>query len=429
MRFMWLLPFMILSLFGVQNHFTLYKKQGGLKGNTLLVIGGIHGNEPGGYFAPSLLESDYRITKGALWIIPNLNFDSDIRNRRGIHGDMNRKFATIRRNDKDFKIVQDVKKIILNPKVNLILNLHDGHGYYREAWENSIFNPSAWGQACIIDQRDIKSKKFGKLNDIASEIAKQLNTKLVKNLHTFNVKNTHTKFKDEQMRLSLTYFAITHNKPAFAIETSKNIKKLSQKVFYQLRAIEAFMRHMGIEYRRDFDLTPKEIKKVLKRYGKVNINQNSIIDLNVAKKRLNFFPLKRDGNKITGKNPLLALLKRGKNFDVMIGNIRVATLVPDYKKQERCMEKVSMVIDGKKILVTIPSVIEAKDSFLVDAQKEYRVNVIGFSKIGVKNENHITIKKDEIAKRYSMDKKHKEFRVEIYHKNRYCGMVVVKFKK
>jgi hypothetical protein len=412
---------------GAQEHFSLYKKEGDTKGNTLLVIGGIHGNEPGGYFAPSVLISDYNITKGSLWIVPNLNFDSDLRNKRGIHGDMNRKFARIKADDKDFKIVEDIKKIILNPKVDLILNLHDGHGFYREAWENSIFNPAAWGQACIIDQRNIDSKKFGKLGDLASSVAKELNTKLVKNLHTFNVKNTHTKFKDEQMKLSLTYFAITHNKPAFAIETSKNIKELQQKVFYQLRAIEAFMKEMDIEYKRDFKLTLAEVQKVLKRREVIKINSNTILDLNGVKKTLRFFPLKRKDNKIEGKNPLLAILKRGEYFDIMIGNQKISTLYPDYKKQKVCMKELPMVIDNQKRVVSLPSIVDVKNSFSTRLGVGYRVNIIGFSKKGLKNEDSVKVEKKSILKKYAMDKKGKKFRVEIYEKDNYCGMVVVNF--
>ena len=39
-------------------------------GPTLLVIGGIHGNEPGSYFAASILSQYYTITKGNLGFVP-----------------------------------------------------------------------------------------------------------------------------------------------------------------------------------------------------------------------------------------------------------------------------------------------------------------------------------------------------------------------
>jgi len=42
--------------------------------NTLLVVGGIQGDEPGGFISASILATHYEITKGSIWIVPNLNF-------------------------------------------------------------------------------------------------------------------------------------------------------------------------------------------------------------------------------------------------------------------------------------------------------------------------------------------------------------------
>jgi len=125
----------------------------------LLIIGGIHGNEPGGYFAPMLLARYYKIESGAVWIVPNLNFDSIVKDMRGVNGDMNRKFAKVDPKDKDFEIVTEIKKLILNPKVDLTLNLHDGQGFYRAKNIDKNFNSQAWGQATIIDQKQIANTK------------------------------------------------------------------------------------------------------------------------------------------------------------------------------------------------------------------------------------------------------------------------------
>ena len=66
--------------------------------NTLLVIGGIHGNEPGAYFASSVLAQHYKIKEGSVWVLPNTNKNSIMRFKRGINGDMNRKFNKINKN-------------------------------------------------------------------------------------------------------------------------------------------------------------------------------------------------------------------------------------------------------------------------------------------------------------------------------------------
>jgi len=402
-------------------HFNLYKKGNG--NNTLLVIGGIHGNEPGGYFSPSFLVRFYKIRKGSLWIIPNLNFDSIIRFKRGIYGDMNRKFAFISKNDKDYEIINDLKKIILDPKVNLILNLHDGHGFYRKYWQNSIFNPAAWGQAFIIDQENIKVNKFGNLGEIATNIAKKLNKNLKKDYHIFNVKNTETKFKDEEMRLSLTYFAITNNKPAFAIETSKNIKDLPTKIFYQLKAIEEFMKVVGIEFERDFNLTTKEIKNRLKNKGYVIINNNTILPLNKIKKRVNFFPITSKKVTFNTDNPLVCVIKEKKGYLVKEAFNTLTILYPQYFKNFCKIDKIKTEIDGKIKEVKVPSIIKVKNYFKVLSKK--RVNIIGFS--SKENEANIKITKSSLVKKFSIDKNENIYRVELYDKDSFCGMVLVDF--
>jgi len=417
-----ILIFFIVFVWGIgaNLHFDLYKKNSN-QGNTLLVIGGIHGNEPGGYFSASFLVRYYHITYGNLWIVPNLNFDSIIQNRRGIYGDMNRKFAFIKKSDKDYKIVNDIKKIILNKQVDLVINLHDGHGYYRRSWENSIFNPQAWGQACIIDQEKIKADKFGNLGEMAQKVAKTINKNLKKGYHFFNVKNTKTKFKDEQMRLSLTYFAITHSKPALAIETSKNIKDLATKVYYQLRAIEGFMKLLGIKYERDFTLSIPEIRKLLNKEEYIVINGKSIIPLN-AKKRIGFFPLSK---KLSYKspNPLVVIVKRKNVYDVYEGNRKITTLFIQRFKSGCKLDKITLITDGKTKSVELPSVVGFKSSFKILTDK-YRVNVIGFA--SKSNEANKVIKYLDLDKKFAIDKNNRLFRVEIYKEDKYCGMILLR---
>ena len=119
--------------------FTLIKKEpDNFHTPTLLVISGIHGNEPGSYFATALLSQYYTIKKGSLWIVPDLNQLSIQNNSRGTNGDMNRKFADIDPSDPDYSIVKEIQEIIKEPQIGLILNLHDGHGFYRKEYQNTI---------------------------------------------------------------------------------------------------------------------------------------------------------------------------------------------------------------------------------------------------------------------------------------------------
>jgi hypothetical protein len=71
--------------------------------------------------------------------------------------------------------------------------------------------------------------------------------------------------------------------------------------------------------------------------------------------------------------------------------------------------------------------VEVAQSFLVVPEKGYRVNVIGFTKRGTGNESGIAIHKDDIKKRFSVDKKGRIYRVEVYRKKKFSGMVLVRF--
>ena len=431
MKFIVVFLLLVINLFAVTNRdFSIYKKESQTPSHTLLIIGGIHGDEPGAYFAPAFFEKYYKITKGSVWVIPNINGDSIIANQRGIYNDMNRKFSVIEKDDPDYFIIERVKKIILDKKVDLILNLHDGHGFYRETHENAIFNPKAWGQATIIDQDKINGlDKFGDLDKIATQVKNNLNKdKLFQEFHSFGVKNTQTKFKDEQMQLSLTYFAVTNNKPAFAIETSKNITDLTEKVIYQLKSIEEFMKIMDIEFQRDFDINNyEEVKKRLFDFGEVKINENIAFDLSDSRKILRFIPLKKENNEFKFENALGATKIVDNKYEVYIGNINVTNLFPQIFDVKEYKDSIKIEVDGKVINTKLGEVIDVKNSFKIVKNEFFRVNVIGYSKSGVDSEDDILLKKSDMVDSFSIDTNNKQYRVEFYKDNNFYGMITINF--
>lgn len=415
--------------FSANLHYSLIKKESGkLNESTLLVIGGIHGDEPGGYFAPMLLAKHYTIQKGNVWIVPNLNFDSIVKNRRGTYGDMNRKFAKIEKKDKDFEIVSDIKKLILDPKIDLTLNLHDGQGFYREKNIDKNFNPKAWGQATIIDQQKIPDAKYGNLADIAKKVNQETNVDLIEDVHEFNVKNTNTKDKDKAMQQSLTYFSITNNKPAFAIETSKNITDLSHKVFYQLKTIEKFMKVMNIEFTRSFELKEETIKTLLNDVGMLEIPPTKImLNLSTLKPSIRFFPINKEEFHYQSDNPLVAVLKDKDTYKIMNGNILISTLKADMMEFDNSLEEISLLLDGEKTRAKVGSLISANKSFEIAPIKGYRINVIGYSKEGVVSEEGIKIEPHSLMKSYAIDKNETIYMVHFYKDKKFCGMVNIQF--
>ncbi|MDR1451744.1 MAG: succinylglutamate desuccinylase/aspartoacylase family protein [Helicobacteraceae bacterium] len=410
--------------------FSLYKLEGNATGNTLLVVGGVHGDEPGGYFAPSVLASRYKIKKGAVWVVPNLNAESIAHSRRGIYGDMNRKFAKIAEKDRDFDMVREIKKIALDPKVDLILNLHDGHGFYRERWESTIFNPRAWGQTLVIDQKTLADVKFGAMDEIAKRVTDNMSASLKEEHHFFRVKNTETRYKDEEMQKSLTYFAVTNLKPAFGQETSKNIDALALKVEYHLRSIEEFMKVMGIEYERDFELSAKGVQAVLDNSGTLKINDKISLELTELRSVMRYVPLRGGGaDRFVFSHPLGAAKPIDNRYDIYIGNKRVSSFYPQFFSDKCKLGKATIAIDGVNNEIAIGDTFEVENGFNVAPIENIRVNVIGFSAKGARNESGITIEKKDTAPRFSEDVRGLIYRVEFYRGQEFCGMINAKFAK
>ena len=426
MRYFALLSLCI-SLFA-QEAFDTYKLEGKKEGPTLLIFAGIHGNEPGGFFAASTLIQHYTIEEGNLWIVPNTNKESISRYKRGINGDMNRKFSIISENDPDANIVKDIKSLIVDPKVELILNLHDGHGFFRQHYQNTIFNPGAWGQTCVIDQIKLdQNSSYGDLGCIAEKVSAKLNQHLLQDHHSFNVRNTKTKKKKSEMKHSLTYFAINNNKPAFAIETSKELRTTAQKVYYQLRAIEAFMQIMGIKYQRDFELDTENVKNITKSNGKIIINDNISLNLDNLRKNLRYIPLQSNKNGLYFSHPLGCVSEDNRFINLYVGHKRITRLKKSSFNLEKCEGPFEAIVDGKKKVIHLPSEVKIMSDIVFNAPKGYRLNVIGFTDPRYKNEVGRRITKSSLLKRFSLDPEQTRFRAEFYKKDSFCGMVVLNY--
>ncbi len=402
--------------------------------NTLLVIGGIQGDEPGGFLAASLLSTEYEITKGSVWIVPNLNFPSIIKRSRGLNGDMNRKFSKIKKKDPDYLAVSGIKTLINDSNVALIVNLHDGSGFYRKKYINKLQNPKRWGNSCIIDQKALKDVRYGELEKIASSVVASINKHLLSPKHKYHVKNTKTKEGDEEMLKSLTFYAIGQNKAAFANEASKSLRT-HDRVYYHLVALEKYMGIMGIEYKRKFELSPKNVKKAINKGVEVSLFDKKVyLSLDNPRSIIRYVPLpKKKPVNYKASNPLTAIIRDGKSYSIHYGNRRLTKLVPQYFDYSPDLEKVKIKVDGEEKNIPLGSLVKVGKSFKVFKQKNQRANVIGLSSKKYKDEAGMRVRKKDILKRFSIDKKGKIFRVEIYDttkgkKGTYAGMFLVEFE-
>lgn len=408
--------------------FTFHKLESGVPGPTLLVIGGIQGDEPGGFTAASLLVTDYKITSGNVWVVPNLNFLSIIKRSRGVHGDMNRKFLRLAKADPEYLAVEKIKSIILNNKVDIILNLHDGSGFYNPVYLDKQHNPKRWGQSIIIDQATIDTPRYGKLSEIAERVSKTINSNITNKKTHFYVKDTKTRHGNIEMEKTLTYFAIRNGKSAFGVEASKSFLT-HQRAFYHLLAVESMMKELGIKYERDLPLTKQALKKRIDNNVKLALfDDRVILDMAKARGRINYIPMKiNEQVRYSASNPLIAIIGDKKSYKVRYGNRSVTQLHPQYFEYDDSLDTVTLMVDGKQQIVEFGKVVDVKQHFKVVSQDEYRVNVIGFSRRGIKNESGILVSQKDIIKRYSVDRDSRKFRIEIYTGKKFCGMVLVNF--
>ncbi len=410
--------------------FSVFKK-GDENGTTILVVGGIQGDEPGGFNAAALLATRYKISHGALWVVPNLNFDSIIARSRGLSGDMNRKFLHIKPSDPDYKNVERIKDLILNDSVDFVINLHDGSGFYREKYIDASQNPDKWGQCSIIDQKEIKDVRFGNLEEISHFVVEHVNRHSIAEKFNYRTNNTKTGEGNEEMAKTLTWFAVRHNKPAFGNEASKNFLTRT-RVFYHLLAVEAFMNYAGIEYERDFELSPAGVERALDKDIGVNINQKIAFKVTDIRPRNAFFPLKKGtAQEINATNPLVTLVKNPGFYRVHYGNRRYGILVPEYFSYDENLSEYELSIDGQDKNVSFGSTVNVAQSFMAKEKDGYRVNVIGYARAGLANETDVNITKQSLAQKFSLDKKGNVYRVEVYNtqNNAFAGMILVDFSK
>jgi hypothetical protein len=402
-------------------------KKGFKNNNTLLIVGGIQGDEPGGFMAASLIATHYEIIKGSVWVIPNLNFYSIIKRSRGPYGDMNRKFAHLSKNDPEYESIQRIKSYINDKNVKLIVNLHDGSGYYRPKYEDNEHSPHKWGQCSIIDQEKSNGTQYSNLFKISKDVVSHVNKNLIDKEHIYHLHNTRTREGDKEMEKTLTYYALNQGKAAFGNEASKSLPT-HQRIYYHLLALEKYMDTMGIEYKRKFNLNDQVVKNIIDNDIEISLYDNKItLPLSKIRDVIKYFPVKNDGTiDFVPSNPLMSIVKKKDEYIIYYGNRRLSRLKPDYIDYSNENKNVTIKVDNKDQVTPFGSVITVKDKFKIYPIKDYRINVIGYTN-KTKKETNITINRRDMIKNFSIDKDGTIYRIEFYSKEKFAGMILVKF--
>ena len=255
---------------GSDQEVEVYDLFGKEKGPTVLMFAGIHGDESGGYLTADRYVS-LKLVKGNLIVVPRLNLYAILTGKRtGMSGgDLNRKFHPSEENrDPDDKIVGLAKSLM--DRADLILNLHQGYGFYSPIWIDQSRNPIRWGQCNVIDVPifNLPDGRSLDLEQFAQGAAHKINAKIIDKRFHFHVNNTDTFGKSSrhhEQRRSLTYYALARkHKMAFGIEATKNCS-LSQGIGYLTLAVNAMLEKAGVKAETFPIVSPAVVAKELKR--------------------------------------------------------------------------------------------------------------------------------------------------------------------
>ncbi|MEF3254713.1 MAG: hypothetical protein K6348_03990 [Deferribacterales bacterium] len=271
--------------------FRIYGKKPGNKG---LIVGGIQGDEPGGYLSADMYV-DTVLEKGDLIIIPRANFKSIILFNRGADGDMNRRFIDKKTQHLMDDVVDIIKKLM--GEVDFFLHLHDGSGFYNPKYINPLRNPNRWGQSIIVDaDKYVCGNNIINLKEIALNIIKKTNEKIENRQYHFQYFNTdtdnpNTKYKD--MKKTATYYALKNFCiPSFGLETSKNLPNNETKLLHKKYLIDNFLEHFDIVKSNHFEIfLPKPIlnyiiisldneTRIVQDKEIVNVKANQVLKIN-----------------------------------------------------------------------------------------------------------------------------------------------------
>jgi predicted deacylase len=206
----------------------------------VLIIGGIHGDETSTIYAAEEY-TKAKIEKGVLIVVPRTNRPAIAKNVRMINIDMNRSFSEQKQEEKDlyeYKVVEKLKELVA--KSDLVLNLHEGRGFY-------LRTKIGMGQSVVAD-----SDKILGLKTTALAAIKTMNKNIRQKKYYFKFNNHNTasaKTKNPEQKGSLTYYSVyAAGKPAFGVEISSDIKDSEYRVKLAMEAIDAFLKTVGIEH-------------------------------------------------------------------------------------------------------------------------------------------------------------------------------------
>jgi len=205
----------------------LYVIKSGVPGPVVMIVGGVHGNEPAGYKAAALVKS-YSIKKGTLIVIPQANKRAVAAHRRSIGGaDLNRDFPTSRSDRPDSTMATAIFNVVKNYDVDWLIDMHEGINYQKVKSSTSV------GQS-LIYYPDTQTKT------IATKIVNSLNNGIKTSYKDFSL----LRYPVSGSLASASAKVLGVN--SFIFESCTK-DPLSTRINYQLKAANMLLSHLKMK--------------------------------------------------------------------------------------------------------------------------------------------------------------------------------------
>lgn len=201
----------------------------GIEGPTVMLIGGIHGNEPAPPLACKQI-AGWEITNGRLVIIPRANvlaLDAKTRrtpNTKDEHADLNRQFPS---NDSpQTELAQALWAVVKIYKPALLIDMHEGYDFHK-------LNSDSVGSTIIYDATE-------NTNTIATSMLDSINESITDKQKKFSllrhpIEGSLARAAHEQLNI-----------PSMIIETTKKNQATTFRVRQQRHLVHKALRELGM---------------------------------------------------------------------------------------------------------------------------------------------------------------------------------------
>lgn len=254
---------------GTQYPLKVVYLKGDLPGPTIMVQGGIQGDETSGYVTAQLL-SQAKVLRGNVIVLPRANVPSINLRKRQINVDMNRRFDQHYNRFYEDRVARVIRFLLAQS--DAFIHLHEGSGFYYPTYVDNLRNPKRYGQSIIVDTLVYdKIDLAGTVNSVLNELNGRIDSRDYQ-FKLFNTKTFDQSTDYPEMRKSLTCYALAeHGIPAVAVEVSKSISQIDWKVRQQLSATIMLLERLGVSVVPP-DFSDADVRAYAKKGIKVSVN-------------------------------------------------------------------------------------------------------------------------------------------------------------